>query len=140
MIRFTLDQLREKAKIRPVEYFEDVLSLATVDGQDVTLDQSAYTQLTAKYRGSSPSPAPDEPSAADLLVNFSSAVAQWSAAGFPVATRQTFEERSAVCSACEFWDGSARLGLGKCKHKKCGCTRFKRWLASERCPLGKWSD
>ena len=83
---------------------------------------------------------PAEPTALELASNFASAVARWAAAGFQVASREAYDGRTAACAACEFWDGSARLGLGKCAHKKCGCTRFKRWLASERCPLGKWRD
>jgi len=140
MIRFTLDQLRKKAAIRPAGYMEDVLAAASVEGDSVTLDQAAYQTLSAKYRGTSAAPRPQEPTAAELAANFSSALARWSAAGFPVVSRETYEARAAVCEPCEFWDGAARLGLGKCRHKKCGCTKMKRWLATEKCPLGKWSD
>jgi hypothetical protein len=140
MIRFTLDQLREKAAIRPPGYFEDVLALATVQGEVITLEQEAYEKLTAKYRGSGAAPRPQEPTATELAANFSSALARWSAAGFPVVSREIYDDRAAICAPCEFWDGAARLGLGKCRHKKCGCTKMKRWLATEKCPLGKWSD
>lgn len=140
MIRFTLDQLREKAAIRPPGYFEDVIAAASVEEDSVTLDQVAYQTLSAKYRGSSAAPPPTEPTAAELAANFTVAVARWSAAGFPVVSRKIYDARAAICAPCEFWDGSARLDLGKCTHKKCGCTKMKRWLATEKCPLGKWSD
>ena len=140
MIRFTLNQLREKAAIRPPGYFEDVLAVGSVEGETVTLDLAAYQILATKYRGTSAAPRPQEPTAAELAANFSSALARWSAAGFPVVSREIYDDRAAICAPCEFWDGAARLGLGKCTHKKCGCTKMKRWLATEKCPLGKWSD
>jgi hypothetical protein len=140
MIRFTLEQLREKARIRPAGYFEDVLALASVDGDVVTLDQESYRILSARYRGASADSRPLEPTAAELAANFSSAIARWTATGFPVVSRVIYDARAAVCAQCEFWDAAARLGLGKCGHKKCGCTKMKRWLATEQCPLGKWSD
>ena len=61
---------------------------------------------------------------------------EWSKAGFPVADEQVIAARRATCVACPEWDGTARLGAGKCG--KCGCSQFKWWLATERCPLGKW--
>jgi hypothetical protein len=81
-----------------------------------------------------------EPSAVELAENFSLAVSRWVTTGFPVVSKKEYDSRLAVCSSCEFWDAQARLGLGKCKHKKCGCTRFKLWLATEQCPIGKWAD
>ena len=138
MIRFTLDQLREKAERRPAGYMEDVLAVASLEVETITLDQESYQLLAGKYRGTSGAPRPREPTAAELAANFSTAIARWSAAGFPVVSRETYDARAAVCGPCAFWDAAARLGLGKCK--KCGCARMKRWIATEKCPLGKWSD
>lgn len=140
MIRFTLDQLREKAAMRPPGYMEDVLALATVEGESIALDKDAYEVLTAKYRGISAVLPPKEPTASELAANFGSALAKWSVAGFPVVSREIYEARASACAPCEFWNATARLGLGKCTHKKCGCTKMKRWLVTEKCPLGKWSD
>lgn len=79
-----------------------------------------------------------EPTLAELAGNFGTAMARWSAAGFATVTEQTYQDRARVCESCVHWNGTARLGLGICKAPGCGCTRFKRWLATERCPLGKW--
>lgn len=79
-----------------------------------------------------------EPTVGQMAENFVGAVSQWSKAGFPVVSEEVWRARAAVCEGCEYWDGAARFGLGKCRHKKCGCTRFKRFLATEKCPLGKW--
>lgn len=80
-----------------------------------------------------------EPTVTELAANFAGAMGRWTAAGFPTVTREAYDNRAAVCDACEHWDGAARLGLGKCGAPGCGCSGFKRWLATERCPLGKWS-
>jgi hypothetical protein len=82
-----------------------------------------------------------EPDALELAANLGKATAGWAAAGFPVVTQAQYDARTVACTPCDLWDGSARLGLGKCKAPGCGCTKFKRWLATEVCkhPQGsKW--
>lgn len=74
-----------------------------------------------------------EPTPAELAANFAGAMGQWIKAGLPVVTEVQYAARTAACESCELWDGEARLGLGKCKAPGCGCTKFKRWLATERC-------
>ena len=88
--------------------------------------------------GNSTKPRPPEPTIAELATNFAGAMSRWAADGFAVLDRAGYDARATVCDACEFWDGAARLGLGKCKAPGCGCTGMKRWLATEKCPLGKW--
>jgi hypothetical protein len=82
--------------------------------------------------------APYEPTLSELATNFAGAMKRWAASGFEVATEEDYRKRSAICEACEFWDGKARGGLGKCNVRGCGCTKLKRYLGSEKCPLGKW--
>lgn len=65
-------------------------------------------------------------------------MARWSAAGFATVSGETYAARASACEACPMWDGAARLGLGKCNAPGCGCTKLKRWLATEKCPLCKW--
>lgn len=83
-----------------------------------------------------------EPTPAELAVNFTGAMARWIQAGVPVVTQAVYYAREAACEPCELWDAAARFGLGKCMAPGCGCTKFKRWLATEQCkhPQGsKWS-
>lgn len=75
-----------------------------------------------------------EPSTMELAANFAGAVGRWSAAGFPTVSAETYAARADACGACSFWDGKARLGLGKCRAPGCGCTGLKRWLTTETCP------
>jgi hypothetical protein len=79
------------------------------------------------------------PSTFEMAVNLSSAMRRWAASGLKTVSEQEYEARSAVCSACAFWDASARMGLGKCNAPGCGCTKLKLWLATEKCPIGKWA-
>lgn len=68
------------------------------------------------------------------------AMAAWQAAGRPVVSREIRKERLAICHACTHWNPSGNLGLGECGSPGCGCTKFKAYLATERCPLTppKW--
>ena len=79
-----------------------------------------------------------EPTPADIVSNFVQATSKWALAGFPITEKKTYEYRSSFCSSCELWDAKARFGLGKCNSKKCGCTSVKLWIATEKCPIGKW--
>jgi hypothetical protein len=76
---------------------------------------------------------PPEPTAAELVANFAGATARWVGAGFPVVSEAVYAARTAACEACELWVAEARLGLGKCLAPGCGCTKLKRWWASEKC-------
>ena len=82
----------------------------------------------------------EEPTLAAMAENFAGAVSRWVESGMQVVTKEEYDRRAAICDACKFWDGKARMGLGKCSAPGCGCTRLKRWLATERCPLKppKW--
>ena len=47
--------------------------------------------------------------------------------------------RLSVCRSCDLWDEGGNVGLGKCNHSGCGCTRLKHGFSTEQCPLGKWN-
>jgi len=72
----------------------------------------------------------------EMAKNFTQAVSRFVSNGMPVVSRETFEKRHAACLACPKWDAKARMGMGKCR--KCGCTKLKLWLETEKCPLLKW--
>jgi len=56
------------------------------------------------------------------------------ARGEPVSVSQEEQDRRlAICHACEAWD----VRQDRCS--KCGCFgQWKTWLASQKCPIGKW--
>lgn len=83
-------------------------------------------------------PGAKEPTIAEMAVNFTGAMVSWAKNGFPVVDKEEYERRALICAGCDKWDGDARMGLGICRAKGCGCTGFKRWLASESCVLKKW--
>ena len=51
---------------------------------------------------------------------------------------EEWKRRSGICNACDLWKPVGNLGMGECAHENCGCTKIKRGLATERCPLKKW--
>ena len=76
--------------------------------------------------------------AATKLRNLKLALRRWVGSGCALAPSRERKIRSAICSACPHWYGLGNLGLGECRAPGCGCTRAKVWLATERCPIGKW--
>src|SRR5271166_3179242 len=54
--------------------------------------------------------------------------------GEPITVPQEEQDRRlAICHSCEFWDAKQ----SRCS--KCGCFgQWKTWLASQKCPVGKW--
>ena len=73
-----------------------------------------------------------------LAKRFSLAMLRWLAAGCPLVSRLVLRYRARICAACQFWRPQARLGMGKCDHPECCCTKFKRVFGTEVCPANKW--
>lgn len=79
-----------------------------------------------------------EPSLKKKALSLAASLTEWAAAGFKVVSQEEFDRRLATCKSCEFWDGRAMAGTGKCK--KCGCsTQAKLRLSTAACPENKWS-
>ena len=141
--RLTREKFERYAAKQPSGWRADALTAAEMAGDYVTLSREQMEALRLKYRpdrrASAAAPSP-EPTVAELATN--AGFAAWRAAAAIVngerllVTEAEYRTRSAVCEPCEFWDGSARAGLGKCSAPGCGCTKLKRWLATERC--GRW--
>jgi hypothetical protein len=76
------------------------------------------------------------PGTFDMAKNALGAAKRFVKSGFAMVPDEEFNRRSAICKPCEFWDATARMGMGKCL--KCGCTSTKLRMATEKCPLDKW--
>jgi hypothetical protein len=77
------------------------------------------------------------PSFLDRTLSLAKSVADWKKSGFSTATAEKLADRLDICKGCEFWDGEAFAGTGKCK--KCGCsTQAKLRMATSKCPIDKW--
>lgn len=146
-MKVSVAAIREIAPSKPPGYQDDVLSRGTIQGDILDITEADYRALAARYAPPRPNTkvasvdhANDipEPTNADLASNFAGAMVRWVKAGLPVVTRPEYQARASVCDACPHWDRAARLGLGKCSAPGCGCTSLKRWLATEKCPLGRW--
>lgn len=86
-----------------------------------------YTNTMSKDTG---------PSVGQMARNFAVAATDIAKSGFQKVSQEQYSSRMAICNQCEFWDGKARFGMGKCS--KCGCTGAKQWFASSKCPIDKW--
>ena len=135
--KFPVEQLKAEADLLPKGFAEFIHKHGKINGTRIEMDLVTLDELHEKF----PVPnlqAPKEPTIAEMTTNFTLAVADWVKAGFKVVKKTVFEERHAICKACEFWIPDARLGTGKCK--KCGCSIYKLWMAPSKCPLTppKW--
>lgn len=127
---------------------ESAIPLGKIEGDVLVIPVRDYVRHLQTLPRIESQPEIPEPTTIELASNFLTATARWAAAGAPLATPAQYQARTSICEGsgagtgtiakCEFWDGSARAGLGKCTAPGCGCTRFKRWMATERCPKGKW--
>lgn len=84
-----------------------------------------------------------QPGLFELAGRFTAAMARWALSGFPVVGYEVFKQRYRTCAGDE--DGTPRcpefktfkpFGFAKCG--QCGCASVKLYLATEKCPLGKW--
>ncbi len=140
-LRFHRSQLAGAAAVRREGFAAEVEKRARVSGEFLEVDSADWHALTVRYLKAEVGAKPAEPAPAELAVNFVGAMERWAAAGFAIVSAEQYGVRAAACEACELWDGKARLGLGKCNAPACGCTKFKRWLATEQCkhPAGsRW--
>ena len=64
---------------------------------------------------------------------------EWAKAGAPLASKPIRKARLAVCATCEYYDPKGNWGMGQCRAPGCGCTKVKAFLATSRCPKGKWA-
>lgn len=127
MKQILLTDIHQASYTRPEGYVARVLSRGVIKGDTLYIEDKEYEQLLEEYR---------EPTTTELIGNFTAASVRWVLSGFALVNQQTLEARVKACDECEYWDGQARLGLGKCR--LCGCTKVKHWWASERCPKNKW--
>ena len=130
--QYNITALKFSAHVRPVGFVDFIMARGKMEGDMVILDEATEKELLKKF----PIPVlrlePPAPTLIELATNFTNAMANWADAGFRVVEKVEYERRHTVCFACEFWVPDAMLGIGKCK--KCGCSKFKLWLVTSKCP------
>jgi hypothetical protein len=122
MIRLRIAYIQEAAQNRPPGYLSTVMAAGQSDGEWLTLTEDQYRSLAAKY----------QPSVQSQAARVTRSIAHWVSQGFALASDKLHFTRSCVCALCPAWDSRA----GRCR--ECGCYGVKLWLATERCPLGRW--
>lgn len=79
------------------------------------------------------------PTIVELLGNFAGAIGRIARRGLRFVDASAYAARLEQCRGCPQWDEAGFAGLGRCRHRKCGCSRLKLLLATESCPIGNWS-
>ena len=126
----------EAAKDRPEGYIEDLKLLASsYNNERLEFTKENYELLRFKYLQITPSVPLDTK---QVLKNFGSAAKRWVKAGFEVVPKAVFDNRSKICEECPFWSGNTTPGYPINFCTKCGCTKLKAYLPTEKCPIGKW--
>ena len=64
------------------------------------------------------------------------AMTHWKRAGMPMASKAVRKARLGPngCGGCELWKPEGNFGFGECGAPGCGCSQFKAWLLTEKCP------
>lgn len=88
-------------------------------------------------------PSESSPNWMSLAVQFGTSLGRWVLAGLPLVSWDVFKTRHVKCTGdetnerCPHFTKFSKLGFTKCG--KCGCSSVKLYLATERCPIGRWS-
>jgi hypothetical protein len=74
----------------------------------------------------------------DLAKNLKNSLVSWHRAGYPIVTRDEWQQRIQVCRTCSHWEELKQTQIARCL--KCGCSSGKLLLKTSKCPLTppKW--
>lgn len=90
-------------------------------------------------------PAERAPTLVQMATQFTRSMTNWAMSGFRVTSWEEYKARQLQCAGdaatnaprCPYFASWAGFALSRCE--KCGCSAgVKLWLATERCPIGKW--
>lgn len=76
------------------------------------------------------------PSLLTRAFTFAHAAKEWVKAGMPITDHEGVEWRVGICKTCPYWKGETSPFHVMCG--KCGCSGLKLFLATSRCPDGRW--
>ena len=153
-MKIKLSDIIEKAKQRPANYYETVLSMGTVSGEVLEISVENYNKLLSLFNPAAkpvsqgcsscgghtvkPRKQPAMPSIGtsirSLVNTTKDVVVDKVVKGKPFYVDEATKlERETVCSGCEFFNSE------KQRCSRCGCwTSSKTKLTSAKCPVGKW--
>lgn len=58
----------------------------------------------------------------------------WQRSGLKITPKPVRDLRQTACAGCGYYNPAGNFGFGECAAPGCGCTKFKIWLLSEKCP------
>ncbi len=128
-MRIPRTHLEARAAERPADYLDVCAAAGWWDGDDLVITDEAWHALVERY-----AEPVKRPGMLEMTRNFASAVVAWASAGFPVVSAVQFHGRAGICRECEHY-----LAVPVARCAVCGCSAsLKPWLATEKCPKGKW--
>lgn len=82
---------------------------------------------------------PSYPSLFQMAKNVTKSAANFVKGGMKLVSEEQLQKRLEICRSCEKFDATALNGTGRCV--LCGCsTALKLKMATEKCPIDKWSS
>jgi len=113
------------------------LSFLSDSCSECPLSYIEYNQKWGQFDCGSPKNE-SSPTIIQMGQNLTKSTVNWVKSGLPLVTKEIYKQRLKICKNCQYWLPNARLGMGKCNHSKCGCTKIKLKLATESCPIKLW--
>lgn len=98
------------------------------DDFDTNVAENTPTATSVDYK---------PPTLLEKMSMVSQSLYRFAVSGMKVVTDAVWQQRKDICEACAFYGGDN--GVLRIACKKCGCAGVKLHLASERCPISKWS-
>lgn len=69
-------------------------------------------------------------------VKFAKAMVNWAGSGFKTRSKEEVERVMNICEGCEHYTGESSPFKIACR--RCGCSAKKLYIATEKCPIGRW--
>jgi len=133
----TLSANIERVRARALEYLTATPSYHILRVPQSELD-SHVPAMIAHLRPVFETPSQPVATAREILTRFGHAAHRFARSGFAATPPEILAAREATCRACPEWDAAALNSTGRCR--KCGCSTWaKLRMATESCPLGKWT-
>lgn len=139
LIRLPVSQLEQHGRGRPPGFLTAVRAEAKVEGDHLTISMADWQHLARQHRaGRKPGRGIPLPTRAQLLADYASATAEWTARHRPVLSPEACATRAAACQGCE-WT-ALREDCHHCDHPERKCAKLFLWLPAEACRLHRWPE
>lgn len=130
----------EKAGVvlRGTAYVEAIKAAAEEREDGWWLSAELYKAIQAAHPLLPKLPEPEYASLGTKSLRLAAALLHAAASGDTGRGEEDRARIEAICQSCRYFWADGNFGLGQCTAPGCGCSRFKWWLKSQKCPLEYW--